>query len=375
MSVITIPFTRRLGHILVDARVNDVPATMILDTGSSACTLDETWARDLQLTPGRMAKGVGVGDMRVSLATAARIQIGDTVELVDEMVALVPFAGVSAAHGIAIHGTIGFSFFLRYVVEIDYQASALRLNDPASYEYSGPGERIPIDLSKRVPVLVAQLVTADGAVIPTRLVLDIGTSALGAILTSPFVEQNAASLFSGPFIERALGTGIGGSASGRVAQLEELRLGNLSVPRPIVGMPTDGGGFFASTWVDGTVGATILARMRLICDYAHDQVIMEPGEGAGAPFEFDTSGLTLRAGGESFSAVTIEAVAPGSAGALAGVRPGDALLAVDGRTMSGATLPWVTAQFMRAGETRALSLRREGREWIADLRLASFAFP
>lgn len=375
MNAVTIPFTRRLGHILVDARVNGAPATLILDTGSGACSLDETWARDLHLTPGPTAKAVGVGDMKVALATAARIHIGDGVELVDEMVALAPFAGVSAVHGVAIHGTIGFSFFLRYVVEIDYEANVLRLGDPASYEYRGPGESIPIDLSKRVPVLVAQLVTHDGAVIPTRLVLDIGTSAFGAILTSPFVEQNAASLFSGPFIERALGTGIGGSASGRVARLEELRLGSLTVPHPIVGMPSHGGGFFGSTWVDGTVGATILARMRVICDYAHSRVILEPGEGADAPFEFDASGLTLRAGGESFGAVTIEAVAPGSAGARAGIIPGDALLAVDGRIVSGETIPWVTEQFMSAGETRALSLRRDDREWVADLRLAPFELP
>lgn len=76
------------------------------------------------------------------------------------------------------------------------------------------GERIPIDLSKRVPNLVAHLVTHDGAVTPVRLVLDIGTSGFGAMLTSPFVERHAASLGSGPFIERALGTGIGGLAHG-----------------------------------------------------------------------------------------------------------------------------------------------------------------
>lgn len=374
MSDLVIPFTLRLGHVLVHARVNDVQATLVLDTGSGACTLDDTWARALQLTAGRKAKAIGTGDLKISLATARRIQIGDSVELLDETVALAPFAGVSARHGIPIHGTIGFSFFLRYVVEIDYQAKVLRLNDPASFNYNGPGERIPIDLSKRVPSLVAHLVTHDGAVTPVRLVLDIGTSGFGAMLTSPFVERHAASLGSGPFIERALGTGIGGLATGRVARLVELRLGSLRVPRPIVGMPIGGAGFFAATWVDGTVGGGILSRLRLIVDYAHAQVIIEPRDAGETPFDFDASGVTLRANGDDFRVVTVAEIAPGSAADRAGIQRGDTLLTVDARPVSGDTLPWVTEQFMRAGETRVLSLRRDRREWTCDLLLAALEF-
>lgn len=136
-----------------------------------------------------------------------------------------------------------------------------------------------------------------GAVTPVRLVLDIGTSGFGALLTSPFVERHAASLGSGPFIERALGTGIGGLATGRVARLVELRLGSLRVPRPIVGMPIGGAGFFAATWVDGTVGGGILSRLRLIVDYLHAQVIIEPrdaGANGRATFSWRRSSFASR---------------------------------------------------------------------------------
>jgi hypothetical protein len=49
------------------------------------------------------------------------------------------------------------------VVEIDYLARVIRLHDPSTFTYDGPGERLAIDLSMRVPIVAAALVANDGA--------------------------------------------------------------------------------------------------------------------------------------------------------------------------------------------------------------------
>ncbi len=52
-------------------------------------------------------------------------------------------------------------------------------------------------------------------------------------------------------------------------------------------MPADARGFFGMTWVDGTLGVPVLRRTRLMLDYAHEQVILEPLTGWDAPFVID----------------------------------------------------------------------------------------
>jgi hypothetical protein len=366
---IVVPFTLRLDHIFLDAYVNGRPATLLLDTGSSACVLDPDWAAQLSLTSARTGKARGTDSVSISLVTIDSLRIGDEVDLKSEMVALVPLSGLSAASGVPINGTIGFPFFATYVVEVDYQARVLRLYEPETFAYVGPADRIPIDLSMRLPVLDAEVVAGDGTPIPARLMLDLGTSGYGSILTRPFVVKNRGALDAVPFIERQLGTGVGGAMEGRVARLAELRVGSLRMPKPVVGMPAEAQGFFGVTWADGALGAPILRRTRVTLDYAHKQVFMEPVCPLDEPFPFDLSGLTLSAVAPALETVTIEAVAPNSAAAMVGIVAGETLRAIDGQLATGASLDVVTTLLEQPASTHTLRVAREGRERDVDLRL------
>jgi len=282
-----LPFTLSENHIFIEARINGAPATLVLDTGSGMCALDAEWARGVALKPwASTATAVGTDSMSISIVTMDSLRLGDGVELQDEPAALVPLHDVSARIGRTVHGTVGYGFFLRYVVEIDFALYVVRLHDPATFAYDGPGERIAIDLSRRIPVLQAELV-ANHTAIPARLVLDLGTGGYACVLTKPFVDRHVEVLTARPCIERGIGTGVGGSAHGRVTTLDAMRLGNLRVPNPSVAMPTEPRGFFGLTWVDGTLGAPVLSRTRLMLDYAHEQVILEPLTGWDAPFVID----------------------------------------------------------------------------------------
>jgi Aspartyl protease/PDZ domain len=366
---IVVPFTLRLDHIFLDLHINGTPATLVLDTGSGACVLDTDWAAQLSLTSARTGKALGTDSVSISLVTIDSLRIGDEVDLKSEMAALVSLSGVSEASGVPIHGTIGFPFFAKYVVEIDYQACVLRLYDPDTFAYEGPAEGIPIDVSMRVPVLDAAVVAGDGTPIPARLVLDLGTEAYGSILTRPFVAKHRGAIDAIPFIQRQLGTGVGGAMDGRVARLAELRVGSLRVPKPVVGLPAEARGYFGATWADGTLGAPILRRTRLTLDYAHKQVFMEPVRPLDEPFPFDLSGLTLSAVAPALETVTIEAVAPNSAAATAGIVAGETLRAIDGQLATGASLDVVTTLLQQPASTHTLRVAREGRERDVDLRL------
>jgi hypothetical protein len=359
MSILLLPFTLRSHHVFLDARVNDVPATLVLDTGSGMCALDAEWARSLDLEHGATnGQAVGTESMSISIARIDSLILGDAVELRDEPAALVPLRDVSARHGQVVHGTIGFGFFMKFVVEVDYASCVLRLHDPATFAYDGSGERIPIDLSKRVPMLQAALV-ANREIIPARLLLDLGTGGYASVLTKTFVDRHAELLTAGHCRERLIGTGVGGSAQGFVTTLDEMRLGNLRVPNPYVAIPADSRGFFGMTWVDGTLGAPVLSRTRLILDYVHQEVIIEPVGAMDAPFAIDQSGLSFRAEGPELDTVVIDEVAAGSPAARAGIAVGDILRGVNGHAISGQSIDWVAEMFTQTGAIHSLRVEHE----------------
>lgn len=354
-----LPFTLRAHHVFLDARINGVPATLVLDSGSGMCALDAEWATTLGLAAdGISGRAVGTDNVRISLARMQSLVLGDAVELRDEPAALVPLGDVSARHGQMVHGTLGFGFFMRYVVEIDFASRVIRLHDPATFGYDGPGERIPIDLSMRVPVLRAELV-ANKTTIPARLLLDLGTGGYASVLTKTFVVGHAELLTARHCSQRLIGTGVGGSTHGLVTALDELRLGNLRVPNPYVAIPADGRGFFGVTWVDGTLGAPVLSRTRLMLDYAHQEIIIEPVTAMDAPFDIDQSGLSLRAHGSNLDTVVIDEVAAGSPAARAGIAVGDILRSVNGRPISGPSMDWLADLFTQTGTIHSLRIEHE----------------
>ena len=124
-------------------------------------------------------------------------------------------------------------------------------------------------------------------------------------------------------------------------------------------MPSDARGFFGITWVDGTLGAPVLSRTRLILDYPHQHVIIEPATAMDAPFAVDRSGLAFRVEGPDFATVVVDDVAQGSAAARAGIAAGDVIRTIDGRPVRGESIDWLDEMFTRAGATYSLGLERE----------------
>lgn len=363
-----IPFVLSGDHVMLQGSVNGHAGWLALDTGSSTSSLDAEWA-DTAAHVRVVATGTqvnGSATVRASTGQADSIRIGG-VELGPTRVALIPLGPVERARGSHLHGTIGYDFLRRYVVEIDYAAQRLRLYDPQRWSYRGTGVQVPVSTQLRIPVVQATITPAGGQPIPARLVLDLGSANFAVRLVAPFVAAHNLGAMTG--IDAPIGTGVGGMVVGRAARLESASLGTLRIVAPTVAMALRPEGFFGTTVADGTLGAPVFRRTIMIVDYPHDRVIFEPGPGFDAPYEADMSGLSLV--GAAGEAVTVSYVVAGSPAVQAGIAAGDELLAVDGAPARPQEFDALRASFRTApGATRRLTVRRAGetREVTITLR-------
>jgi hypothetical protein len=328
LPVASLPFDPYGGAIYVPAVVNDDSALLMFDTGLSRTGFDRDWMRRI----GAIAAAPGASAASAESATTAvlrRLQLGD-LELVDFPVALYLLQGLSEASGRVQRGLVGHDVLQRFTVEIDYRVRRVRLYDPARYRYGESGTVVPFMPDADRPLLRARIKARGRRAIPARLLLDTGASGLCLILTTPFVEQHGLTQVS-PAIEAPIGTGLVGELHGWIVRLQELRLGGLTIRSPTTGLGGEHKGFLGRTDIDGVISNAVFENTRLIVDYAHRRVIIEPPVDAGMPCDYDRSGLRLIARGPGLRQVMVDYVVPQSPGADAGIQVGDELLRIDGR--------------------------------------------
>jgi Aspartyl protease/PDZ domain len=344
-------------------------AALVLDTGSSTSTLDQAWAGDLGLESlGAPVEAAGTDRLRVRLATLNTVELGN-IELGPLTAALLPLGPVIDAAGRAIHGTLGYDLFRRFLVEIDYRQRRLRLWESHGFVAPVSGVAVPVELVHRVPVIRARVRAPGGFLVEARLIVDLGSSALGVRLSARFASEHASELAGVGGYAAPIGTGVGGPLLGRIGRLAEVQLGPLVFAEPTVGIADESKGTLALPDFDGTVGAPVLERLSPILDYQGSRIILQPGDAMAAPFPADASGLMLDSPAPTFACGRVWFVVPGSPGAEAGFLVGDQLAAVDGTPFPVLGLDQVRGLLRMVGVERVVRVRRGGRELDLKLRL------
>jgi C-terminal processing protease CtpA/Prc len=81
--------------------------------------------------------------------------------------------------------------------------------------------------------------------------------------------------------------------------------------------------------VSANLGIGVLKQFSITFDYTRQRLILEPNHLYGLPDVFDRSGMRLENEGSGWR---VMALVPGAAAARAGLRVGDMIVAIDGKT-------------------------------------------
>jgi hypothetical protein len=271
--------------------------------------------------------------------------------------------------GRAVDGVIGYSLFSRYVVEIDYQSKVVNLYEPAAYQYAGGGESIPLNILSNLPFARVQIPLASGKPLEGRFIVDLGAGRFVLILNAPLVAANNLLAVPQKTITEPGARGVGGEVKLIVGRWSSLQLGHFTLTDPVIHFAQDRKGAFASSDFNGVIGGELLRRFKVIFDYAHKRMILEPNDGFADRFDYDMSGIRIRGEGPDFKELKVFRLVDNSPATEAGLREGDLISAIDGRPAVELSLTEISKMFKQEGKECILDIIRGEEKKQVKLKL------
>jgi hypothetical protein len=360
----TIPFELYNNHIYARVKLNgEGPFEFICDTGGSNVVTPGLAAK-LGLKPEGAVQGRGVGEKSedIALARMKKIEVGEAT-LSDQVFAIFPLPSFDAVEGRPIQGLIGYEVFKRFVVRVDYEKSLLTLTLPAAFSYKGGGRAIPFVFNGQIPQVEGEI---DG--IPGKFDIDTGSRGSLTIL-APFAEKHDLKTRYRAGLEAVTGWGVGGPARGLVTRAAVLRLGGVEIRNLVAELSLQRKGAFVDAYTAGNVGGGVLKRFNIVFDYSGKRLIFERNSNDALTDDYDKAGLWINSDKNVFQVMDVVAGGPA---AEAGLKLGDAILAVDGKTPAELTLSAARARLRSDPAGTRIKLRvlsgKTTREVILILR-------
>ncbi|MFI5370957.1 MAG: PDZ domain-containing protein, partial [Candidatus Eisenbacteria bacterium] len=366
----TIPFDYSARHVWVKVSVEGGPfVDFLLDTGASITVLDSAYAvsRGIAVQGRVQVSGAGSDQGGASLSEIKGLFVpgpdGEGIELGPEKVAVLSLAPhLEPFFWRPIAGVLGYDVISRFALTLDYDAATLTLADPTGFQPPKGGTAMPFELAANIPVIDATLDSTLGG----RFRIDVGSGST-VDLHGPFVRAHDLREHTGTKLT-ALGGGFGGTFSGDIARMKRMQIGPFGWDDPIVILSGATEGGLASEDYAGNIGNQVLERFRVTFDYTRKTVWFEPGARYGKRDEFSLAGMQLA---RFDGAVRAMNVLTGSPAEKAGLREGDEVLAVDGKSMKSWTLDALNALFETGtpGARHSIAYRHEGKKRNAKLTL------
>jgi len=346
------------------------PFAFVLDTGAGGMWgVDQSVADSLGLRSTFIAKAGGAGEEAVDFN-----RVDSAAVSIDGL-----YFGPSAAIGLPLHrmdphwgkrkdGLVGSDLLSALVTRIDYEKGIVTFHEAAAYEYRGPGARVPVQIAGGF-ILVEAQVLLYGKDAPIDALFMIDTGVRQTVFNSPYSRVHGLPEQSPKTVTGVTGFGIGGVSRGVIGRVRGIRIGPCLIENPVVSFSTDTAGALADTSFSGIIGADVLERFAVVLDYSRSSIFLDNNKSFGRPFEFDMSGIRFVMRGERFEAPEVSFVFDGSPAAEAGVKVGDVVTAIDGRSPASFTMETLRTYMQREGAAVRLDLKGGAGTKSLELRL------
>jgi Aspartyl protease/PDZ domain len=343
---IEVPFEVYGGHLFVQGTFNgSTPGRFLLDNGAADIFISEARAKALRLTAqSRVSIPGGEQGIATVYVPDVTIQVG-ALTLKDHRSVVIPKAemkGLSQYFGRTFDGIIGYELFQQLVVEVDYAQQLLHLYLPKTYRYQGTGQKLSLQIKNRLPYLEANIVPYGYGALASQLLVDLGSN--GALSMAAGCGRDQAFRAAAPRLLRRQITTIHGPQPIHMGRVQSLNLASFQLKEPLTIFEDHLG--TECDRITGKIGTQVWRQFRIIFDYPHQQLILEPQTDLSRPnpYEYDLSGLSLQAEGDHFKTYRVGTVFAETPAAQEGLQIGDILSQINGKSAQQMTLSQIRQQ-------------------------------
>jgi hypothetical protein len=287
-----VPFTTFTGGVVViQAQLVGYPDTLnfIMDTGSGGISLDSTTCIRLNINPvltDRLIMGIG-GIRKLRYVNNQSLVIGNLkVDSLNFHVS--DYDILSSVYGDRIDGIIGYSFFSRFIVKIDYDSSQMYVYSKGNIKYPRGGFLLKPAV---VNLPVQGAILRDTREVDARFYFDTGAG-LCLLLNSDFIRDSSILNIE----KKTLPTqaqGMGGKANMQVTTMKEFRLGPYRFRNIPVHIFDDEYNVTSYPYLAGLIGNDVLRRFNIILNYEKKTFYLTPNTHFRDPFDYSYTGLGL----------------------------------------------------------------------------------
>jgi predicted aspartyl protease len=353
------------GIIIVDALVDSYPDTLhfVLDTGSGGISLDSTTAASLNLPltlSDRTIKGIA-GIRKVSFVTNRTLRLpGLRVEHLNFHVT--DYDLLTSVYGIKIDGIIGYSFLKRYIVKIDYEKNVIEVWYPGKIKYPRGGYLIKPTITS-IPVFDARI--RDGSSRGGSFYFDTGAG-LCLLMSEDYERDSSILKKKNKKITYTQVEGLGGKKPLKITTVAEVKVGPYRFRKVPTYIFKDDYNVTSYPLLGGLIGNDLLRRFNLIINYDENEIHLLPNSHYTEQFDYSYTGLGIyMVNGQ----IVIEDVIEGSPGAIAGLKPGDVIFAINNSFNKG--IQEYKNMLQTVGARLKIIVLRDGQAVVTNLKVKS----
>ena len=318
------------GVTIIRGRLGDFPDTLnfVLDTGSGGISLDSTTCVRMGLHPKPSDQQL-LGIAGISQAKFLYNQVLHLPGLTEDSLNfhVSNYDILTSVYGEKIDGIIGYSFFSRHIVEINYDSLRVSVYSQGSFHYPRAAYQMrPVIPS--IPIIGVE--TDDARKVLARYFFDTGAG-LCALFSNDFI--NDSSLLNRKkkfYLTQA--QGLGGKATMRLTVIDALKLGPFHFHKVPVYLFDDLYNITSYPNLGGVIGNDILRRFNVILNYDRRLICLTPNSHYHDLFDYSYTGMSIYM---EDGVIRVGDVMDGSPADKAGIRVDDILLAINNTFKGG----------------------------------------
>lgn len=312
------------GVILLQARFNDIssPLNFILDTGSGGISLDSATCAEFKIPhspSGKTINGIaGIREVDFSKNNTLTLP-GLEVKGLDFYVN--DYGILSYVYGEKIDGIIGYSFFSRYIVKVNYDSTNIQVFEQGSMRYPFGGYLLhPVFTTLPIQPLTIK----DERTIHGNFYIDTGAG-LSFLLSKDFVQDSV--VFKRKRKPRPIeAQGLGGKKRMMITIMKEVKVGPYVFRRVPTYILDDEFNATSYPFLGGLLGSDILKRFNLTFNYKKREIYLVPNSHFKESFEYSYTGLSLYF---IDGKVVIDDIIPGSPADKAKFKKDDVVISIN----------------------------------------------